>query len=348
MGQVAVSATLPLPLPEPRPGLVWYERARQALAEAARIDEVLQVHDLAAAAQEYARQAKDRELIDHATEIRERAERRAGEILRQMAEQGERQKPGDADGNRARPSVPKLADLGVSKSQSSRWQRKAAMSPEVFEEHVAAAKSQAIQSLDRTTSQAEKRERRDARERDLAAATVRAAAALGSKVYGVIYADPPWRFEPRSRTTGMDRAADNHYPTMTVDKLKALAVPAADDAVLFLWATSPMLPAALEVMAAWGFTYKSHQIWLKDRTGTGFWFRNRHELLLVGTRGDIPAPAPGTQYDSVLALGVGEHSAKPAGFAEMIEELFPTVPRVEMFARPGERAGGWDYWGNEA
>ena len=67
--------------------------------------------------------------------------------------------------------------------------------------------------------------------------------------------------------------------------------------MLFLWATAPMLPQALEVMAAWGFKYKSHMVWVKDRTGTGYWFRNAHELLLVGTKGRIPAPAPGMQMD---------------------------------------------------
>jgi N6-adenosine-specific RNA methylase IME4 len=144
----------------------------------------------------------------------------------------------------------------------------------------------------------------------------------------------------------MDRAADNHYPTMTLDDLLVLPVPAASDAVLFLWATVPMLPEALDVMAAWGFAYKSHYVWVKDRIGTGYWTRNQHELLLIGTRGDIPAPAPGEQYASVVSAAVGEHSAKPAMFAEMIEEMFPNLPAVELFAR-GPRLG-WTVWGNEA
>jgi N6-adenosine-specific RNA methylase IME4 len=172
-----------------------------------------------------------------------------------------------------------------------------------------------------------------------------AQAALSGR-YGVIYADPPWRFEPYSRETGMDRAADNHYPTMTLDDIRSLPVPAADDAVLFLWATSPMLPEAIEVMTGWGFTYKSHFIWVKDRIGTGYWSRNRHELLLVGTRGEIPAPAPGEQFVSVINAAAGEHSAKPAAFAEMIEEMFPSLPAIELFAR-GPRLG-WDVWGNES
>lgn len=193
---------------------------------------------------------------------------------------------------------------------------------------------------------AAKRHARAKKETALAEATVQASKKLGVKLYGVIYADPPWRFEPYSRDTGMDRAADNHYPTLTLDDIKAIKPPAAKDAVLFMWATVPMLPDAIEVMRAWGFAYRSHCIWLKDRVGTGYWFRNKHELLLVGTRGDIPAPAQGQQYESVIAAKLARHSDKPIAFAEMIEKLFPNVPGVEMFAR-GPRLG-WDAWGNEA
>lgn len=191
-----------------------------------------------------------------------------------------------------------------------------------------------------------KKLRRAAREEELADATAAASTELGRNLYGVIYADPPWHFAPYSVVTGMDRAADNHYPTMTVEDICALQVPAADDCALFLWATVPMLPEAMQVMTAWGFAYKSHFVWLKDHAGTGYWNRNRHELLLVGTRGDIPAPAPGEQFLSVIEAPTGAHSAKPAAFAEMIEEMFPNMPAVEMFAR-GPRLG-WAVWGNQA
>jgi hypothetical protein len=136
-----------------------------------------------------------------------------------------------------------------------------------------------------------KQERRAAGECELAD-KIRA---LPDKRYGVIYADPPWRFEPYSRVTGMDRAAESHYPTSPLAEIKALDVEsiAAADCVLFLWATAPMLPQAIEVMEAWGFTYKSCAVWSKDRIGTGYWYRNKHEILLVGTRGHVPAPAMG-------------------------------------------------------
>jgi N6-adenosine-specific RNA methylase IME4 len=163
--------------------------------------------------------------------------------------------------------------------------------------------------------------------------------------FPVLYADPPWRFEPYSRDTGMDRAADNHYPTMTIDKIKELSIPALDDAVLFLWATAPMLIEAIDVMRAWGFTYKSQMIWAKDRIGTGYWARNKHEILLIGTRGSIPAPLPGTQPESLITASVAEHSRKPEVFYDIIETMFPGVPKLEMFAR--NTRNGWHGWGKE-
>jgi N6-adenosine-specific RNA methylase IME4 len=190
-----------------------------------------------------------------------------------------------------------------------------------------------------------KKVRREAKEQSLAAATKAAFEFFGVKLYNVIYADPPWKFEPYSQDTGMDRSADNHYPTMDIDGIKAIKVPAADDAVLFLWATVPMLPQALDVMDSWGFAYVSNYVWVKDRIGTGYWGRNKHELLLIGTRGNIPAPAQGTQPISAILAPTDRHSAKPPEFRQIIESMFPNLPRLEMFAR-GEVAG-WDTFGNE-
>lgn len=188
-----------------------------------------------------------------------------------------------------------------------------------------------------------KKERRAEREQQLAGKQ----RALPVAKYGVIYADPEWRFETYGEN-GMDRSADNHYPTSDLDAIlqRPVASIAADDAVLFLWATVPMLPQALQVMSAWGFDYKSHLIWRKNRAGNGYWFRNKHELLLVGTRGDLPAPAMGTQFDSVLDEPVGSHSEKPDAFYDVIERYFPTLPKIELNARRSRP--GWSAWGLEA
>ena len=105
----------------------------------------------------------------------------------------------------------------------------------------------------------------------------------------------------------------------------------AADCALFLWATMPMLAQALEVMEAWGFAHKSRVPWMKDQAGTGYWFRNPCETLLVGTRGESPAPAPGTQWSSGRSAPVREHSRKPEGFYELIGAYFPICPKIELF-----------------
>jgi len=193
--------------------------------------------------------------------------------------------------------------------------------------------------------QAIKKVMRQEREHELADRTIQQSLAVAGKLYGVIYADPPWRYETYSEN-GMDRSADNHYPTMSMFDMLTLDVPAADDCVMFMWATVPMLPEALDLLDTWGFEYKSQICWVKDRMGTGYWTRNMHEILLIGTKGSVPAPAMGMQPPSVLTVPAGRHSEKPALFADMISTLYPTTPKLEMFARIGRV--GWDVIGNEA
>lgn len=190
-----------------------------------------------------------------------------------------------------------------------------------------------------------KTERRDERERALAGKILK----LPDRRYGVIVADPEWRWEPWSRLTGLDRAADNHYPTSCTEVIATRDVSsiAAKDCVLWLWVPIPMLPHGLVVMAAWGFDYVSHYAWGKDKIGTGFWSREKHEILLIGTRGNIPCPAPGTQWGSLIIAPRGAHSAKPECVLEMIEQYFPTLPKIELNRR-GPARKGWDAWGDEA
>jgi N6-adenosine-specific RNA methylase IME4 len=139
-------------------------------------------------------------------------------------------------------------------------------------------------------------------------------------------------------------APENHYLTMPLAKIKALAPPVASDAVLFLWAVNCLLPQALEVMAAWGFIYKGNIVWLKPTPGVGKRIRNQHELLLLGVRGSFPCPEQVPA--SVVEADRGAHSQKPERFYELIEAMYPNCPRLELFAR-GPARPGWSAWGNE-
>ena len=167
----------------------------------------------------------------------------------------------------------------------------------------------------------------------------------GPTRYPILYADPPWRYE---YAPSKSRAVENQYPTLSTEEVCALPVAdlATEDAVLFLWATSPKLEEALSVIRAWGFGYRTCAVWDKQKTGMGYYFRQNHELLLVATRGSPPAPPPEARAGSVVSAPRGAHSAKPETFYGLIEAMYPDLPRIELFARR-ERAG-WARWGNEA
>lgn len=164
--------------------------------------------------------------------------------------------------------------------------------------------------------------------------------------YDVIYADPPWTFETYS-AKGKGRSAEKHYECMTLCDIASMHVGrvSGDRSILYLWSTSPHLSNAMWVMAKWGFTYKTSLVWVKDRIGTGYWARNRHELLLIGTHGSGVAQKRGLAVDSVIVGQQREHSRKPDRAREIIERYHPDARKLELFART--RAPGWDVWGNE-
>lgn len=171
-----------------------------------------------------------------------------------------------------------------------------------------------------------------------------------NKKYACILADPPWKFKNFSDKKISKKGAAGHYPCMALDDIKSLPVAdiAEKDCFLFMWATFPLLPEALETMTAWGFTYKTGAAWHKmtkngkTAFGTGFIFRSAAELLLVGTCGHPKTLNRSTR--NVLQGVVREHSRKPDEQYALIESLC-AGERIELFAR--QTVSGWDCWGNE-
>jgi len=134
---------------------------------------------------------------------------------------------------------------------------------------------------------------------------------------------------------------------MPLEEICALPVShlATDAAALFLWTTAPHLQESFDVLAAWGFEYKTTVVWVKDKIGLGYFVRNQHELLLVATRGDMPSPSPANRPASVISAPRREHSRKPDEAYALIEQMYPELPKVELFAR--QKRSGWQTWGNE-
>jgi N6-adenosine-specific RNA methylase IME4 len=122
---------------------------------------------------------------------------------------------------------------------------------------------------------------------------------------------------------------------------------AADDALLFLWSPAPMLAQALEVVDAWGFTYRTALTWWKQGSfGMGHYARIETEHLLIARRGDMPPPAPPNRPRSMIIAKPGRHSEKPAEAYGIIESAYPGMGKIELFARSAR--DGWDAWGNQA
>jgi N6-adenosine-specific RNA methylase IME4 len=175
-------------------------------------------------------------------------------------------------------------------------------------------------------------------------------ALLPAGTFNVILADPPWQYDFAETD---NRAIENQYPTMDVVEIANLTDSGgvsiqgviAPDAVLFLWATSPKLREALIVMDGWGFDYVTQAVWVKDRIGMGYWFRQQHETILIGRRGSFSPPGQELRRSSVIDARRGDHSAKPDAAYDLIETMFPDASRLEVFARQARE--GWAVFGNQ-
>ncbi|CAO3445804.1 hypothetical protein [Azospirillum argentinense] len=168
--------------------------------------------------------------------------------------------------------------------------------------------------------------------------------------YGVIVADPPWKFRTWS-DKGDGRACP--YPTMTIEEIAALPVAdlAARDCLLAMWTTAPFLTLSLDVMRAWGFRYSTMGSWAKldgdgdPSIGTGFYWRSSAEPWLVGIRGQ-PGRVRGLAIPNSILAPRREHSRKPDRLHTDLEAMYPQRRKCELFGR-AQRAG-WDVWGNES
>lgn len=334
--------------------LIRYDAMRQAIIEAHSIDDVKEIRDKAEALRQYAKQAGESlENQNMIAEIKLRAERRAGELIGEMPKNvGAMGNPNGQGAPIVRShdvtaQMPTLDDLGITKMQSSRFQAVASVPEPVFEAHIAETKAAGIELTSagvQRLAQEVKRETMRVERKD--------APPLPEESYRVWYADPPWQYGNAGVITESDaygRAA-RHYPTMSIDELCEMGAQiktrCADDAVLFMWVTSPLLAECFEVIRAWGFQYKTSFVW--DKVGHNFGHYNsvRHEFLLICTRGSC-TPDHKRLYDSVLSIEKSDkHSEKPEEFRRIIDDLYTWGKRIELFARTA--TDGWDGWGNEA
>ena len=178
---------------------------------------------------------------------------------------------------------------------------------------------------------------------------------LESQKFSTVMADPPWRFTNRTGKMAPEHKRLARYPTMTLEDICALPVSdyLEDRAHCYLWVPNALLPQGLQVMSAWGFTYKSNIIWHKirkdggsDGRGVGFYFRNVTEVLLFGVRGkNVRTLQPGRRQVNLFGTRKREHSRKPDEQYDIIESC-SWGPYLELFGRG--RRDNWTVWGNQA
>lgn len=176
--------------------------------------------------------------------------------------------------------------------------------------------------------------------------------------FAVIYADPPWRYDFAKVT---DWSVENHYDTLATEDIAnykdengtPIQDKFANNAVLFLWVPPPKLADAFRVIEAWGFKYVTGAVWVKDRLGMGYWWMQKHELLLLAKKGEFPTPATKNRAPSVIQAPWNGHSKKPITVYKMIEKMCPADFKasnhdyyLELFKRGGKRSY-WQGWGAE-
>ena len=284
-------------------------------------------------------QAKESpEYIKMAEEIKVRAERRAGEILNeQVRERGETNK---MIMYQAGTLSPTLSDMEIARKQSSNWQRIASIPEEIFENYIQTKK-------EITTSGAVKLARKLQRESEFEGTPE-----LPGGKYNLLYADPPWKYGD-TLVEGYG-SVERHFTPMTTQELCELDIKniVADNAVLFLWVTSPLLEDCFSVIKAWGFKYKASFVWDKIKHNWGHYNSVRHEFLLICIKGTF-LPQNKELHDSVISIERSEkHSEKPEYFRdEIIEKMYPRGKWIELFARYDKEKReelekrGWTLWG---
>jgi N6-adenosine-specific RNA methylase IME4 len=165
-------------------------------------------------------------------------------------------------------------------------------------------------------------------------------------LFDVVSVDPPWPYEGESKNvTSFDavgRRVANPYPEMSIEQIKKIEMPLMNDSVVLLWTTHKFLPDAFEILKEWNLEYKATLVWNKEKIGMGAWFRMQCEFCLVGIKGK--PYWNNTTFRDILNEPRREHSRKPDGFFEMIEQI-TLGRRLEYFSR--EKRNSWEVFGND-
>ena len=329
------------------------DNAKQQLAEIKTIDSGITYLNKVKAIETWAKaEKKDAELQNIIAEQKLRTQRILGGLLKtEIQHQGGRTKTVT---NNDRLS---LKDVGISKNESSVFQKIALLPEEVFEHEILTAKDESSKRIELTTSRMlqaakefEKTIKKDEWFKKVEQKTTNEnyIDIFNTKEkFRVIYADPAWSYNDKQDISNLG-GASKHYGTMSLNDICNLPVNNISDqnSILFLWVTSPLLEDSFKVINDWGFKYKTSFVWDKIQHNMGHYNSVRHELLLVATKGSC-TPDNKILYNSVQKIEKSKiHSEKPIEFINIIDSLYDYGNKIELFCRKISK-DNWHGWGNE-
>lgn len=326
--------------------LAKLDKATQMLAEAKTLDEVKHIRDIAEAARTYARAAHlGLEAYNHAAEIKVRAERKAGEFLKQL----ERGKGGGDKKSKNHSALIGMGDfspyrevleeLEIPHTTSHRWQAMAEMPEKVFESVLENLRGEKPITTSGLLKQIKRKRRRadiDNQRQAIAQGEIEQVAGL----FDVISIDPPWPYGTEYDPDG--RRAANPYPEMSLEEIAALELPASDNCILFLWTTHQFMRYSFPLLDGWGFREVAIITWEKSRMGLGSWLRSQTEFCIMAVKGKPQVLL--TNQTTILHGQQREHSRKPDEFYALVDSLC-TGFKLDYFSR--EPRPGWAQIGND-
>ena len=314
------------------------EQFRKELALAETYEDIKALDAKASAIAEFARRNRvSKQKQDELGEFRIEIEAKKGAWLDEFFPHG-----GDVKSQRSTSNNSSLIDIGITYDESANA-RLISKEQEIVRDVVEQLKKDDNKVV---TPFAVQREVRKIKRESLSAEISKNNDKLDTKKkYRVIYADPPWKYGNTMPEYFTEQA--DHYPLMSIKEICQMPVKeiVEDNAVLFLWVTSPILEESFEVINAWGFKYKASFVWDKIKHNMGHYNSVRHELLLICTRGSCQ-PDVRKLYDSVQSIERTEHSKKPEEFRQIIDHIYCDGNRIELFAR--KQTENWEVWGNES
>lgn len=320
--------------------LMLLSQATKALSEATTLDEVKDLRDKAAAAKVYIEKARlGQRLLIEAAVLRLRAERRLGEMLGEInlakAASGNQYTDRDEASNGSDHRI-FLRDLGLSKTDSSRSQKLARLSDDLFEEHIAQSvqtqRQPTLAGLLRLASQAAPHEKTaNGRPRDTSTRlnVLDGLLADGTR-FATVFATPPWPDEGSSQDTAL--LPLQNLLTEPVGRV------CEKDAHLHVWADIASLAQAMALIEGWGFEYRSCLTCLKSEMASGSYWQHANHFLLLGTRGK--RPFLDVNQPSWIECDWPENGGTPDSIHAMIETVSPG-PYLQLFADDPPPNASW-------